>query len=629
LKSSLLIGIVLAVVIMAAALVAPQFRSSARKQAEEAERKAALARRLLYRYDAHLPDLARRADSAQLADAELERVLGESQARFEALAERLRTEASDTRRSFTSRDLEPGKLETPGVSAPGLRTAVSQFEKALQENQKLLDEAGQYAREATQLSRDALGVGQALGAKQMMAAERALADAQVQRQKLAARQAEALALATEWQLVRGSEDMYHVAEFDTVLTGLRTDRDELAGLLATAEQDRSTWTAQLAQGQAELESVRAELSTKQEELRKLEQDGFQAGNDDDFARYRQRYLELSGDLERLQTREQELASGGLRGAEIGGESLETGELAGGEEVLGVDELERRLAVAQERAERLTAAVTAVDDQLERVQAAQSNAQTEEARFAERKAALRTRAEAMLSGLQELAKQAYEQEDQALSAAQGSVTAFNGAAQAANAWRSAAQSLRSEKDPEGKNLRLQLISQSQAPSDAAKTAAAEANVLIARIHAQRVTSVQDYQRTLVALNEVFGEGEVDEAALQAAVDTARETGTQALHQAESAFKPLAEGSGSSRSYAQAALANVYYLLSKLDEAAAADHLANAVAQLRSALEGQERSPYLSVYVVFREHLKKFTQASFEEPAEQEEPAPAEAPPAEEG
>ena len=196
-----------------------------------------------------------------------------------------------------------------------------------------------------------------------------------------------------------------------------------------------------------MKQVEEALAEASSQLRTLEDKGFTAGNDASFAAFREQYETLSQKVRAMQQQAQELRYGTRRGAEPTDEEVATGgNESGGEIVVGLEELQRRLAAAQERAKRLERATTDLNEHLTYVNGLGQGAQNEAGRYQTRLTELETAQKALITETATLAAGAAEKEEAAAKAADTAARAFGQAQRAADNWINAARTLRREHDP---------------------------------------------------------------------------------------------------------------------------------------------------------------------------------------
>ncbi|MBU0638596.1 MAG: hypothetical protein KKB50_07005 [Planctomycetes bacterium] len=600
-KAPIVIGIVIAAAVVAAGFVAPNLRSAQSKTAEQTLVQATKARRQLHRYDTYLPRLQRHAQLATLKEADLEALIEKSQETFDQLNQ----ESSEAVRRLRARDermgLPPSEVQPFRANASGVRAAIGSVEQLLRDNQALLTQAAQDARSASRDGPTVLGVANAEGMVEYVRAAALLAEAQELRRQLDTREARLLALGAEWKLAQGHGDLYAGLDVSEVLVDLQTDLEEIEALQTDARVKREALAAQVAERETALAEAQAELQQARTELLELEERGFVAGNDESFNAYRTGYVALNQRLRTLQEQEQLLTYGGTKDVELDDEDLLVGEIRGAGPLYGLEELRRRLVIAQEREKRLTTAKKGLTDRVAYVRESGRTAEQEEGRYTSRLAELRSRQEALMVGFEQLAADAFKKEDEALKAAQ-----------AANAWKGDAQSLQGRREANRQNPRLKMIVEDRYVSQVDPSAEAAAQTLLGRIYAQRITAVSKQISVLERFADITG-GTFDAQPLKEVVDVARDEALKALEKASSTYERLVNSTPTTAKWLpQAGLATVYYLLSTVDTAQAAEHLSMAASTIQAALEGREQSPYVRAHVSFRDHLRRANADAFTAP-----------------
>ena len=535
-KPSVLVGLGLAVVIIAAAFVVPRL-PSARRTAHQAQEQAALAQRELARVNIGLARLEGLADTAALKDADLDTLVSQ-------IEEELRKVSSTSSRLIQEADRlaavhglpQPG-LQPLSASAAGVRRAATEFDTSVRDNQALLKTAIADAQAAAAIDAKELGVSQVLGLAQYLKAALLLGEAEQLRSQQAAKQAELLALGAEWNLARGQADHFRGLDVAPILSGLQSDVAELVALREAATSGLGGLEQDVTEREQELAQVETEMAAAREKMLALERAGFTAGDDASFNAYRTAYLELSETLRHLQEQEQELRFGGLHGAELVGTNPATAEIQGGEPVVGLIELQRRLAIAQERAERSTNANKSLEDHVQYLVDSGRQAQTETARYEERLTELEAQQKTVNDEIIDLAARALAKEDEALRAAQAAAQAFATAQSGAQAWMSAAQQLQRERDEQRKNERLRMLIGDPYIEQFARSAEAAARVLAGRVHVQRATSMRELIADRQLMSELNPSFPFKPDPLQTVLDQAKEAGLDTLTKACDAYTQI--------------------------------------------------------------------------------------------
>jgi hypothetical protein len=569
----ILVGSLIGLVILAAALVAPHLRSSSAKAGEDASRQAALAQRLLSHYDSQLPHLGPLTGSA-----------GAENPKFTAL---------------------------------------------LHENDALLERAAQEAQQARSgEGATVLGVPQVAGMADYVRASGLFAESQALRQEQRLLQSRLLRLTTQWATYRANQDYLAGLDVREILSQLRTDLEEMRGLGTEAQENVSVLSAEVAQREQDLAGVVATRESLQEELRTLEQQSFTPGDDASFTAFRDRFVDLSAQLRDLEAEEQLLSLGGLRNAQWTEDDPSAGEVTG-EPVVSLEALKGRLATAEERARRLTAAATALEDHIRFVEQAGTSAKQGESEYAELQDKLKASQEELLKPLADLAVAAAKTEDAALQAARRSVDAFRAAQQAADAWQSSAREVQSERDTERLNERLKMMTGDTTIPLVGNSGQAAALLLTGRIHAQRIEANEALIADMRQITEMRPGTSFDPAAYEEQVAVARENAIKVLGDARTIYEKLiTKAPVNIKWIAQTGLAVTCQLQARVNPAEADILLADAVQTINEATDGREQSPYLRVPVLLRDHLREIT--GYTPPAEStDETPPAEETPDAEG
>lgn len=620
-----LIGLAVAVVVLAAGFLTPVFVPPATgPDTLQALRDAELARRQLHAYHTILPLVGVRSEG------EIEQFKGD-EFDFEALVEGAQEEFAtlsdqfdeQVRRATASdrRSRMPSGLQAASTSPAGVRTSVREFERALRENQKLLTEAVRNSRSAIQADRNALGVGQVAGTVKLVEAGKLLADARGLRARLTTLQGSAFAAAGEWAAVRAERDYYGGLDVATVRRSLEDDLDEVDA----ASQESKAEVDRLASVVGSVEQTLVEVRRRLEEARtqrlSMEETGFIVGDDASFEAYREQYLELGRRLRGLQDQEHLLTFGGIQGGRVIGDDLLEGEIEGGESVVGLSELKRRLEVAEGKLERYKRAREALEDQMSLVGSVGEEAQAQHRQYAARLETLAGEVDQIRARMEELAQQAFEKESTALGAAREAATAFKGAGAAVSRWISDARGLQQEKDSQRINQRLKLIVGDDVAPGFASSAEAQAGTLLGRIHTERALGLAGYLDTLERIQALMPGSTVDTGTLRDDFATARDEAVSALGEARDIYERLAQRQTDRSWVHQASLATVYHLLWQIDEFNAAQHRSNLIDQLAQVVANRAQSPELQQQVKLHTHLTgggEPTQPDEQEAGEEESP-----------
>lgn len=570
-KPHVLLGLVLAAGLAAGIYFVPSFLRAPESVARrDAEQKAALAVRKLHHYDPVLPQLQPLVNLDALRQTSMPEI----------------------------------------ANLPG---AVKGLDDLLKANDALLKQADADAGAGGALDAKAIGVKQAQGMAKLLEAVVALTTAERLRRDLETLDARLLALGAEWRIVQSYADRYKGFDVGAALDALGKDQEELKGQHAQATAEVEALTKQIADREQALAQATEGLKTTRTALQALETTGFQAGQDASFNAYRDQYARLAKQMQAYQEQEEEALFGGLKGGQVSDENPEGAPIQGGEPVVGLVALKARLAAAQDKVKRLEAAQTTLREHTTYVEAQQKTAQSEQGRYAQQLADLQAQMKKMMEeDIAQAAKNAFVKEQEALDAAMKAVDAFKAAETALSEWRSAAQTLQTEADAQRKNERLRAILDDVAVQQVPASAKAAAQTLVGRIHAQRIEALSAHVAVLQRFADVFPGSSIDVKPIQTAIDTAREGGKNALSDAVKTYGDIAQKlSGKTTVWVpKASQAAAAYLLSKVQAAGAADHLANARKLIQEAVERREQSPYLATLVRFRDHLKSLTA---EEPA----------------
>lgn len=600
-KPSVLIGIALGIVIIAAGVMAPYLQSAEQKSARKARVQAELAQRQLKRVSMNLPRLAELADPQAMKDADLESVIADAQEELERISREFSRAMTTARQKAEDAGLPGPEAAGISASAGGVRQALSAYADAVRDNETLLNDAIADAQAAMGLNAQALGVAQVKGMGEYVRAAQAFLDSERLRMRQDELQSEVLRLAAEWKLDRGHADHFRGLDVAPILSKLRADLDELGELREAASDRVGELQDQVAARTEKLAGVEARMSAARDELLALENRGFTAGDDASFNDYRREYLRLTDRLQALQAEEQELRYGGRTGAELVGVDPTVAELQGGEPVVGLETLQRRLETAEDISTRLNNAHVSLEEHIEYVVRTGQQAVEESDRYQARLTTLQDEQESSVKALLEVAAEATKKEEEAIRAARAASTAFGQAHSAAQQYVSAARQVQNERDTNRENPRLNAIVGDPYLEQFGHAAKAAADVLLGRIYAQRVASNESLLEDMRLFAEMKPDVVFDEEPFLTARDTARESGLNVLEQARQTYERLARSPQNTAWVPNAALAAAQHLSARLDEAQAGAFVSQAYENVRKAVEDREKNPYLREYVRFYYHL----------------------------
>ncbi|MBN2446178.1 MAG: hypothetical protein JXO22_05615, partial [Phycisphaerae bacterium] len=400
------------------------------------------------------------------------------------------------------------------------------------------------------------------------------------------------------KMTQTQADYYEFLEIEPILDDLRSGADDADGSRAWAQAGADAAHDEVQRLQGEVAALEAELAKIQEQLRvarderlTLESESFTAGDDAAFARFRDKYLAVFDRMRDLEQTEQRLMYGSMSGE---GDEAEV--------VLGLDALQRELALQQELAERYDAAVAALDRRIEHMQVASDEAHRGVVDYSERLKAHQAELEAMLPEMGKLAQQAFDAEIEALSSAAAARQAFSQANEAIRKWKADARQI---EDPEGTNARLTMIKGDRYSEQLGASAEAAARMLEGRIHWHRFDGLARQIDAFKRLTDLVGTGTFEETKLREAMQTARDEGTKTLDQAVTLYQGLAGGPAETSWVHKSSLAATYYLLSKFNEDQRETLELQAAETLDTAVTPGEKSPYVADQVRFRDYLIKKT------------------------
>ncbi len=586
-KPPLIIGAVLGLLVVLVWVFVPTLQSESARAADAAGASAELARRQMSRYSPTLPVTEPHVALDELKDADL--------SALESASSHLRTAQARIKAQAEGEELEPNYV-ADGVPAGEMRKGIAGFEALLRTNRQLLVDATAAAGDAARTPErpPQATVDMILGMAHLLEGEAALNEALHLRSRLSDAYGEIRRLGAQHRLVRIKADYFEELEIEPILDDLREGEHGREWISAQAEQahaDAEQLAQDVAQREEDLAAVQEELRAARDERLRLEEEGFRAGDDAAFARFREQCRAIFGRLDQLQTREQNLLFGRLSEDDD-------------EPVLGLDELRRKHALHVALAERYDTAITALDDQIEFMQTASAEARAGVVDYTDRLNELMEQMQAVHPVLKELANAANNKEEEALRAAHAARDAFVKADSAIRDWKSAARETRTTYDPQNKNERLDRIVGDRSIDQYAKMAEAAARMLEGRIHAQRLDGFTRHRETLVQVSELVGAGTFDDTVILEGMDTARTEGETAVNRAIEIYDAW-DVRSETKWIAESSKAAAYYLLSKLLEQDRDQLQWEAARIIYAAVDGREQSPYVADQVIFRNYLVKKT------------------------
>ncbi len=598
-----IVGIVIAVVLLAAGLLAPLLRDSAKRKAERAQQQAALAQRELARYSLMLPRAAERVNAEKLKEVGLPGAAETARPRLQQVSEEYTKLVRRAQQLASAQDLPSPTVVPLTGDAAGAQRALSEFQAQTKANADLLNKALTDARAAAQTDAGALGVQQTVGLAEYARAAGLLLEAGKLRAEQLAAQERLVTLNAQWRAASGYLDHYRGLDMAPIRGQLEADLRELARLDAEAAAARKSLEEQVAAREREVADVTAQLESASRELRELESRGFAAGDDAAFAAYRAAYTALLARIGELQLAEQELRFGGRRGARLTEDDPLTAPLEGGQEVVGLEELKRRLETAQQRARRTASGHEALEAHVRFVGESAERAEREAGRFQDRVRQLATERRAAAEEAVGLAERAFAKESEALQAGENAVRAFTQARSAADAWMRAQKELQSTADAKGKNDRLRLVTRDALFEQVPRAAEAAARVLVGRIHALRLDGALALSRDLLAYVEDDPEFAFDRTKYDDEIVAAQTAGRDTLEAARNLYSGMVERFKTSGWVPQTALAAVHHLLARVDRGQAEAHRLAAQEVVSKALTDKLREfPYARGLVRFADHLQ---------------------------
>jgi hypothetical protein len=622
----LITGVVLAMIALAIIFVVPVFLPRATDPTTlDAMKKSELARRQLHSYDSTLPLAADRSDLERLKTADLGPLAEKTAEDYAPVQTEFNrgiqgAKKLDQRSGLTGSELRP---VAPGAGAVG------GFEKGVRDNEKLLKDAVQNARQATQEDRDrnALSAGQIAGTTKLVEANNVLVEARSLRTALATELDRLLNDAVHWAEIQSLNEHYAGLDLTDVEKTLGDDLSEIGARMQETSGELQTVESTLAATKKSLEETRAQLQIQQAKLADLEKKGFVAGKATAFETYRAEYVKLSNDLRGLQLREQTLTHGGIEGGTVTGDDLVAGEFQGGKIVAGIDELERKAAILRVKLERLGQAKQTLESQRTLVAGLTSESKTQRTSCGEKLLAAKAEFDQARVRVDEAAKLAFEKEDATLQAAKDAVAGFKTAKSAADQWKTKATSTQRDYDAPRLNERLKLIIADESAATAASSGEAQATALVGRVLAERTLALGGYLDVVARVKALMPSADLDPTALQESYTQAHDTAIENLNAAREMYERLAQKQVPTQWVPQASLATIYHLLWQIDATNAAQHRGNLLDLLGRVVQGRQQFPYIQQEVLLYSALggsgapasQPATEPPAEKPAEPQAPA----------
>ncbi len=600
-RPSILIGIVIGVVILAAALLAPMLRSSEAKTADQATRQAILAQRKLARVDQNTARLEAIANTQQATGETLQQAVTTISDQLREISTDFGKLARQARERAAEHGFEDPKIQPVSPDITGVERAIQGFQKALEQNEGLLRDAIADARAAVQTDREAFCVSQVLGMTQYAQAAARFAEAMQLRGQQAIEQARLLDLAIQHRYADGQASYYRGFDVEPVENELDAGIRELTELKSDADREARNLSALVNDRKQALEVVKVELQQLQQQLQQVESQGFELGNDESFSAYRQQYESLSARLRGLELRHEELLHGTRAGATLVGDNLASAEVRGGTELVGLQSLEGKLETVRRRAVALADSITTLQERRDQVNQLGQRMHNEGGRYRNNLAELSAAEEQALSQVLATAAQARDKEEEALQAAKAAAQAFSQSQRAADAWVRSAREAQRERDPDRKNTRLRAIIDEPYLGQFAKSAEAATRVLAGYVYAERVESIQSLLRDMM-LHARMADTTFDAAEYESALSEARTAGLETLEQARTTYDSISSAPANTAWIKLAALSAANHLTARLAGDVEGQAYADvALQKIQEAVAQAAGFPYAVNFVAFRDHL----------------------------
>lgn len=622
-RPPILLGVVLAVVVIALTLLAPFIGTGDARATRRAQALAAQSRAELVRISAG-GDALRSSVDAEHAKADPEKIAKA----VETAAEAFKRSAAEGQKSLSAaqqlaqRTGYPApQVALPAANAASVTKAFGEFEQGLKSDATLLTAALNDAKAAVGEKADAIGAQYAVGQAEYQRAVEALLASEALRTQQEALQSELLGVAAQWKASRATADELNGLHTAPVLDRLRSDLTEFAQKKSDANGQFAELQKQLAARKESLARVDADLKEARTALLEHEKKSFHAGDDASFDAYRRTYEGLSARLSELQTQEHQLRFGGQVGDDA--KAAGGGAAAGGREIVPLAVLQQNHDIAETRAKQLSTANVELENQIKYLADLGERAQQEASRIEQRLAELGERQKALLKQIDELAGAALAKEDIALKAANAAAAAFGSEQQSINAVIAQARDAQS-RDTQQKNERLRALLRDQYLPQVGASAQAASQLLAGRVAAQRV----ECGTRVLADMQVFAQLNPDPSfafnptPFEDLVKAAREGGIQTLDKARASFQKLSSQPSATAWAPLGALAAAQHLSARIDTAKAEQYRADALATIEKAVDKREQSPYVASLVAFRNHLRGAPAATESAPGATESAPPTE-------
>lgn len=619
------LGVVAGGVLLVGAFIAPRlFPATPSAGSPAALMAAEEARRQVSAFNEGLSRLAAQQDLEALKKADPEKLAalakGELDERSKPIADFIgRARATDRKAG-----LETNRLQPPSGGANMIRSGAESLDKLAAENAGRLKAALVAAKKAVSEGSSAVGVGAILGLANAVQASDLLSEARRMRTDWNDLRADVLSAAADWTITKTELDHYSGLSTKDATEGLEGDAGEFDGLIADAKKEVDDLNGIVAERKQSLNGVQASLAQAREEMTRLEQQSFQAGNDSSFAAMKSSMESISRNMSELQGQQHLLVHGGMKGAKFEDEEFATGAMEGGEEFLGLEELERRQKVASDRLARLTRGKQAIGKQMDDVNLFGKTASAEATRLTEQLVQNVKRVQSILDRMIAMNKAVLAKEDEALASAREALRAFQNDKQASRSWTENARLLKAS-DPEGRNERLKMITADETARNRPEFAEAEANALLGQIYAERVTGLEAHRDILERLTKVIKGSTTELTAIKETLDTARNEANTALANSKATYDKLAND-GKFGWMARISAASVAASAAKVDSSKAAELTSSAREHVREAAKKAGRHWTFNIqYQMLKDWLAPGeptteTQPSGETPGDAPAPAP---------
>lgn len=308
----------------------------------------------------------------------------------------------------------------------------------------------------------------------------------------------------------------------------------------------------------------------------------------------------------LEEREQALRFGTREGATFVEDDFEIGEMQNaGEAMVGLIDLQARLALAQDQLKRYSEAGTTIEDRIKNFTEVGRKYKESRDRVAKFMDELAAEMKKATEEIMNRVSAAGKLETQALESARASLAAFTDSRNRSEKYQSAARQVMSDRDTQGTNSRLKQITSDATFSTIPSASEAAARTHIASVQYNRLYGIQLLVRDMRMLRDLNPEFSFDEAVfiqdLEINIKDAENNLTEAAKQYESMLSKMGPADWTVLA-AQSGVKLLESLVRKDQDWRPDEASRSAAAQLvQRAFTGRDRHPLLQSFIPYRNHL----------------------------